>query len=305
MESISSTVGPWAKEKLECLRKYLEAYTTIMSKQSWCEGFVYVDAFAGPGRHLVRPLRSDDPAQMLLAELSQYQPSDIGQQEYINGSPRVALSIQRPFTKYYFTELAPSRLDSLLALKEEFAGARNIEVISMDCNEFLVNQFIRLHDWRKWRAIVFLDPFGRQVQWQTIKSLSKARGIEIFLNLPVWMAIQRFLKRHGDFTQKERESLNVYFGTDKWASLLYKTESRQPDLLSGELPPTIKKVPNSSLLLVRWYRKRLRQLFAHVSSARLIKSARGRSLYCLIHATHNPTGGNIADEILRQGTVIE
>ena len=25
-------VGPWAMEKLECLRKYLHAYTTIMSQ---------------------------------------------------------------------------------------------------------------------------------------------------------------------------------------------------------------------------------------------------------------------------------
>jgi hypothetical protein len=46
-----STVGPWAKDKLERLQKYLSAYTTIMRKQKLCKGYFYIDAFAGPGEH--------------------------------------------------------------------------------------------------------------------------------------------------------------------------------------------------------------------------------------------------------------
>ena len=44
-------VGPWAKDKLARLRDYLNAYTRIMSKQAWCQGYHYIDAFAGPGAH--------------------------------------------------------------------------------------------------------------------------------------------------------------------------------------------------------------------------------------------------------------
>ena len=36
--------GDWTEEKLERVRKYLSAYTTIMSKQPFC--FAYIDAFA-------------------------------------------------------------------------------------------------------------------------------------------------------------------------------------------------------------------------------------------------------------------
>ena len=50
-------VGPWAQEKLECLRKYLHAYTTILSKQHWPKGYIYIDAFAGTGRSKVRRRR--------------------------------------------------------------------------------------------------------------------------------------------------------------------------------------------------------------------------------------------------------
>ena len=40
--------GDWTTRKLERLRKYLVAYTTIMSKQPF--RFAYFDAFAGTGR---------------------------------------------------------------------------------------------------------------------------------------------------------------------------------------------------------------------------------------------------------------
>ena len=46
-------VGPWAEDKLECLRKYLAAYTTILRKQRF-KGYGYVDAFAGAGTAKIR-----------------------------------------------------------------------------------------------------------------------------------------------------------------------------------------------------------------------------------------------------------
>ena len=49
-----SVVGPWAQDKLERLRKYLNVYTTIMKEQRWCQGYHYIDAFAGPGEHEIR-----------------------------------------------------------------------------------------------------------------------------------------------------------------------------------------------------------------------------------------------------------
>ena len=43
-------VGPWAREKLDHLRRYLVEYTKkILSKQPWCEQYIYIDAFAGSG----------------------------------------------------------------------------------------------------------------------------------------------------------------------------------------------------------------------------------------------------------------
>ncbi len=303
MENTISTVGPWAKEKLECLHKYLSAYTTIMAKQSsWCRGFVYVDAFAGPGHHHIRQeVRDKSQVSLELELVSEYQLNDAGQQEYIKGSPRVALELEHPFTKYHFAELCQDRLSALGLLRQEFNGQRTIDINAIDCNDFLLRKFLPEYDWRKWRAIVFLDPFGKQVPWETIQALAHTGAIEIFLNLPVWMAIQRFLNRRGVFSEAESKRLDQYFGTPGWRDLLYEQDSHA-DLFGG--PRRTVKVKNSGRLLVSWYRDRLREIFGYVSSARVIKSVRGRPLYCLIHASHNKAGGKIADDVLRQGEII-
>ena len=44
--------------------------------------------------------------------------------------------------------------------------------------------------------------------------------MEVFLNFPVGMAIQRLLKRSGQFSARERNKLDRYFGTSEWYDLL-------------------------------------------------------------------------------------
>jgi hypothetical protein len=40
-------IGYWSEIKLDILREYASAYTTIMSKQSFIKRYLYIDAFAG------------------------------------------------------------------------------------------------------------------------------------------------------------------------------------------------------------------------------------------------------------------
>ena len=63
----------------------------------------------------------------------------------------------------------------------------------------------------QWRGVAFLDPFGMQVPWKTIADIGKTRIIMILINFPVGMAVQRLLKRTGQFSEKERGRLDDYF----------------------------------------------------------------------------------------------
>ena len=45
-------VGPWARDKLDALARYLEFYTKVLKNQRWRT--LYLDAYAGGGRAVVR-----------------------------------------------------------------------------------------------------------------------------------------------------------------------------------------------------------------------------------------------------------
>jgi len=290
-------VGPWAEDKLARLRKYLSAFTAIMRKRHWAEGYVYVDAFAGSGQVRLRKVETDpSPA---IFDLGSEFTRDPNAQELLDGSPRVALEITNPFTHYVFLERDAKRAALLRAIKEEFKGRRNIVIRTGDCNEYLSEKLVNnpVIDWRRWRGVVFLDPFGMQVPWSTLSHLAETRALEVFLNFPVGMSIQRLLKRDGQFTEKERRKLDQYFGDEGWFDVIYP---RKRDLFGLERS----KVEDAEQRLVAWYRERLRKKFGFVSEPHLVVNSRGGHLYFLVFAGPNPTGARIANYVLQAGKVV-
>lgn len=287
-------VGPWAQDKLARLRSYLAAYTTILSKQRF-QGFVYVDAFAGAGR--VRLRQSDRSEERnLLFDLTRELRSDAEVQQIIHGSPKVALEIEPPFTHYVFLELNSQRVIALKALEEEYRGRRRVFIREGDCNRYLSTTLIA-RDWTKWRGVVFLDPFGMNVPWKTIARLAETGALEVFLNFPVGMAIQRLLKRSGQFSDKERARLDDYFGDPAWFEIVYP-QPLTPDLFGNA---ERSKSADAAKALVEWYRQRLEHVFGFASSPYLIRNTKGGHLYYLIFAGHNKTGYRIANYILSGG----
>jgi three-Cys-motif partner protein len=216
--------------------------------------------------------------------------------EYIQGSPRVALDIDHPFTHYYFVEKNPEHIEKLKALKTEYAETRNITIYEGDALRHL-NVFIEsVKDWRSSRAVVFLDPFGMQVPWQTICDIAQKRSIEIILNLPIGTTIQRLIKKdRANMSQKDLERLTSYFGSEEWEQIVYYTSSLT-SLFDNE--PTVLKYDDTAERLIKWYMDRLRVLFGHTAGPKLIKNTRGAHLYYLIWAGSNETGKKIAGYVL-------
>jgi len=288
-------VGPWARDKLDRLRKYLLAYTRIMARQSWAQRYVYVDAFAGPGRARVRASLADDPTYDIFS-IGEELRKDEEVRQVLDGSPLVALQIEPPFTNYVFLEREPDRVEMLKRLEHEYKGRRKIVIRHGDCNHYLNDKLVNNPqiNWKKCRAVVFLDPFGMQVPWKTIARLAATRAIEVFLNFPVGMSIRRLLRRDGKFTEKQRRKLDDYFGDPGWFDVVYP---KLPELFGD----TRSKAEDAERHLVKWYRGRLRDAFGYVSDAYLIRNSHGGHLYFLIFAGPNETGAKIASHILRSG----
>ena len=82
-------IGNWSEIKLEIIRKYAAAYSTILSHQRGLH-HVYIDAFAGPGVHIAKSTGN-----------------------FVPGSPLNALNLQPPFRTYYLIDIEQDKIASL------------------------------------------------------------------------------------------------------------------------------------------------------------------------------------------------
>jgi hypothetical protein len=98
-----------------------------------------------------------------------------------------------------------------------------------------------------------------------------------------------------DFTAKQREKLDSYFGSSEWYGAVY----REDPGLFGESNTT--KLERSGKALAKWYRERLKTVYPFGSRPALNPNTRGGHLYYLMLATPKKAGLNIADYILSAG----
>jgi three-Cys-motif partner protein len=283
-----NSVGPWAKEKLDALRQYLNFYTTVLKKQGhWLKGTFFVDAFAGPGLSKIR--KKAKAASLFFPE------EEPEQEEYLKGSPRVALEITNPFSSYLFIDSDKERVAELEALKTEHAGTAIIDVKRGDANVEIQKWLASGIDWKHHRGVVFLDPFGTQLSWDTIEAIAKTGALEVIINFPLGMAINRMLPKDGDVPEGWQISLDTLFGSPDWRNIAYQDSH---DLFGSKQ----RKAKDTSEKLLKWYRDRLKGLFGHVSTPRLIKNTRGNPLYYLIWAGPHAKGLEGANHVLGKKT---
>lgn len=281
------TVGPWAKRKLDALEAYLRYYNTVLKKQPFQR--IYIDAFAGS---CISKVRASDAGAEIgpLLEKEDIEAADL----FVLGSPLRALQIVEGFHQHFFFDLDPRRAETLNALKKAYSGKRII-VEEGDANILIRRLAEQLHGWKK-RGVAFLDPYGAHLEWATVKALAETKNVEVIINFPVAMAINRLITRSGNISAKLENQLNKCFGTDEWRALAYHKAS--PDLFGYEVQTKNYGVADRLLDL---YMSRLGSIFAHVATPRLIRNTKNVPLYYLIWAGPNERGYTGADYILSQG----
>lgn len=284
-----NTVGPWAAAKLDALEAYLKFYNTALSKQTFQR--VYIDAFAGACITKVR-------ASGVAAEPSPFfdAPGDAEDQEqFIVGSPVRALNIPDGFHRHYFFDLDETRAETLRVVSH---GRVGVTVEVGDCNPLIRGLAPSLKA-RNVRGVAFLDPYGAHLEWATLEALADTGTMEVVINFPLAMAINRLIPCSGDVREKWADQLTACFGTDEWRSIAY---SRETDLFGTEV--TTKKGAVAERLL-DLYIGRLKRIFPFVAKPRLIRNTRNAPLYFLIWAGPNKLGLTGADYILRQGERVQ
>jgi len=287
--------GDWTAEKLERIRKYLQAYTKIFERNERARmlSTTYVDAFAGTGYRLDAGRDSESPVS-LFRELAQ---DDVRQLH--KGSARVALEVEPGFNRYVFIEKDMHRAKELEALRREFpAKAPSMEIIRSDANDYL-QHWCRSSNWSRSRAVVFLDPYGMQVDWSTMEAIAATRAIDLWLLFPLGMGVNRLLTREGPPPEAWQRRLTRFFGTEDWKDAFYPSKTIRT--LFGEEEASEKDADYDAI--GRYFVSRLKVLFPGVAENPLaLRNAKNVPLYLLCFAAANPlrakTAVKIAGDIL-------
>jgi three-Cys-motif partner protein len=282
--------GPWTKTKLDRVSQYLTAWTTALKNQPFKKA--YLDVFAGKGSCELR-CGPYDP-DCFFPELTI--------PETIDGSARKALKTDPPFDKYVFIEKDPAKCVELNLLKGEFGHlADRILVRNREANAYLT-ELCQKKIWHEYRAVLFLDPYGMQVEWNTIRMIAETRAIDLWYLFPLGQAVGRLLKNDGRISPANRKRLNRIFGTESWYEHFYRI-CDDHDLFSGQ-SASIKK--NAAYEVIgRYFVERLETLFPGVAQNPLmLRNSKQNPLYLLCFAASNKKGApialKIAENILRR-----
>ena len=283
--------GNWTTEKLERVRKYLKAYATIM--KNWNFHFAYIDAFAGTGYRTDR--QDADPDELMFPEIAEREV-----QEFLDGSARIALQVRPRFQKYILIEKDENWFAKLQQLEDEFPSD-DIELVQSDANEYLKDLCSKNWIRHQRRAVLFLDPYGMEVEWQTVTAIANTQAIDLWILFPLGIAVNRLLKKDGNVDTTIRQKLNRFFGTTDWYDTFYETVSN-PTLFGEEM---VTRKTSDFRSIGQYFVKRLQTVFTRVANNPLpLYNSKNNPLYLLCFAAGNPKGAStavkIAQDILRE-----
>ena len=157
--------GAWTEHKLFRWNRYLEITTSAMATNTKWSALVYVDLFGGPGICKLKETKKRFPGSALLAA---YAP--------------------KPFSKILVCEQKAKVAQALQARLTDLVGDR-ASVIVGDCNV----QIQKIVDQIPQGALTlaFIDPEGLHIHFETLRTLTKNRRVDLAILLPDGMDIVR------------------------------------------------------------------------------------------------------------------
>jgi three-Cys-motif partner protein len=276
--------------KLSIVEKYLKFFTTALRgkfPELW-----YIDAFAGTGS---RTVRQEGRAAGLL---------DAGEPEKVErrrGSARIAIDMRPPFDFVVFIENKPSYFAAL----EELAAnhlSRRIVVIKNDANDAL-KSLIANNNWRSKRAVLFLDPYGMQLEWSTLETVAATKAIDVWFLFPLSGLYRQATRDLADIDQHKRAALTRMFGSDAWEEELYPKTVRE-DLFDGFTEEPRQRAADVAGLEA-YAKSRLETIFAAVLKPLPLPLHDRPQRFSLFFCISNPKAirlaSDVANHILRAG----
>lgn len=279
--------GAWTEKKLAAFSKYVSSYLKILkANPQWKT--IYFDGFAGSGTR--KGKKSDLYNQLSLTK------EDEG---IYKGAAERVLSLGNGllFNYHYFidNEKALKKLEEKLLQLE---CSKNTKLIFRpgDSNHWL-SELAKALKTGKYAALILLDPFGMQINWDSITKLKGTRS-DVWILVPTGVIVNRLLYKSGNL--KHINKLQSFFGLteEEIKREFYQTEQKLN--LFGEEDEVVTKVIKPINHIMRLYIKQLKTLWKHVTEEPLrLDNTKGRPLFHLVFASNEPVAIKIAKDIIR------
>ena len=289
--------GQWTEEKLDAFEKYVNAYLKIMNafrdKYNW--KLIYFDGFAGSGS------RNDDEAQPVSElMLNLFKDEYIDEEElntYKGAAERVLGIEQNGFDQYVFVDKNKKSSQQLENRLKPIAKEKNLVFKTSDANEQITTLARAMHQNKKLASLVLLDPFGMQVDWNSIEMLKDTRT-DLWILIPTGVIVNRLLDRKGELTHIDK--LTSFFGKDEKFLREHFYTMTQEQTLFGEIE-IVRKVEKPIQKIAELYIQQLRDIFKHVTPEPLVLyNSRYTPIFHFACASNNPTAIKIANEIINK-----
>jgi len=282
--------GHWTEKKLNAFSKYVWSYLIIMKKFPYWKT-IYFDGFAGSGRRT--SVKSDLVEQLAIL------PEE--ERVYKCAAERVINIEGLSFDFYYFIDRKSTSLEKLEQhLKTHKASeGKNLIFKNGDCNIYLnelANALQKINP--SYSALIFLDPFGMQINWESIEALRGTRS-DVWIFIPTGVIVNRLLDRKGEL--KSLKKLESFFGLGEQEirDYFYKVES-VPTLFGDT--EIVSKVLNPIEKISSLYIERLKTVFEYVTPKPLrLDNSKGVPIFHFVFAANNANAVKIASQIIDKG----
>ena len=246
-------IGEWSEIKLKCIHNYLGAYSNILSRAGYKE-YYFIDGFASTGFCKSKQTSTT-----------------------IRGSATLALSVNPPFSRYFFIELDKNKINELEKLKTLFPRLK-VEIFKGDCNIEIATVLREIGD--NTPFIALLDPQAGDLYWDTIQKVSEKNKVELLINFPFGMAINRYmpLVEGKDIDSEMRGKLNKIFGTEAWVPIYHERKK-------GTITSSQAREKYLDIYLIG-----LKQLGFKYYAVKNLMNSKNVHIYYLIFATCNRKG---------------
>jgi three-Cys-motif partner protein len=282
--------GKWTEKKLDAFAKYVSAYLTIMKRNPYWKT-IYFDGFAGSG---------DRKGKKNSALYEQLKLTEQDEKLYKGAAERVlTLPNDLSFDYHYFIDAKEESLKKLEAKLAVLQKTKKLPFIycSGDSNQWLLKLAKLMTEHKNsFAALVLLDPFGMQINWESIEALKNTRT-DIWILIPTGVIVNRLLDKNCNLEYSQK--LQSFFGMseEKIIESFYHTETKLT--LFGE-EETISKVTEPIEKIAKLYVTRLKMIWKYVTEEPLrLENSKRVPIFHFVFASNNIHATKIAKQIIK------